>query len=100
MDPVRLVFKGLKEQTNVEQSMERLMASGQMHFVMQPRYEQYLGQFIDFFGGGLVDQLSPGKTVGQMLSASGANAWDNVLQIEVLLATGFVSLDEKQTTWG
>ena len=96
LDPVKLVFDGLRKRSNVEESVRRISGQEGLYLSLLPRFTRYREQFTAIFGSTLVDVMSPDRTLNEMLQAMGSNPWDAILQVDILLLTGMGLLHETE----
>jgi len=94
IDPVKLVFGGLKKLVMVEESVQRVSGKENQKFSLLPRFERYRDTFIATFGSLLTDVMVPGRTLNEMLMAMGSNPWDAIHQVDILLHANMAALHE------
>ena len=96
IDPVRLVFEGLKRRSHIEDSLRRFTGKENLGLELMPRFQAYSQQFSEVFGDLLVDALLPKQSIWQAIQSSGINPQDSVFQMDMLLQSGLVRLTVKE----
>ncbi len=94
IDPVKLVLRGLKKLVMVEESVQRVSGKENQKFALLPRFERYRDAFVSLYGSLLVDVVTPGRTLNEMLMAMGSNPWDAIQQVDILLHANMAALHE------
>jgi two-component system, OmpR family, response regulator len=94
IDPVKLVLRGLKKLVMVEESVQRVSGKENQRFSLLPRFENYRDAFVTIYGSMLVDVVTEGRTLNEMLMAMGSNPWDAIQQVDILLHANMAALHE------
>lgn len=91
LEPVKLIFYGLKKQANIEQSMHRLAGYEDADVHLSSRFTPYREAFIATFGDTMLRVLRDGMTAAQVIQASGTPQ-ETIFQLDVLLRCGLMRL--------
>ncbi len=91
IDPVELVLEGLKRLPDVEEAFARLASKASSPVKLLPRLEQYRERLAAIFSRKVLDVLTPGRTVAELIAAGG-EPQVAVLQLDVLLQAGMIAL--------
>jgi CheY-like chemotaxis protein len=91
LDPVEVIFEGLKRYPNLEEAFSRVASKGNCAIQVFPRFEKHRERFARIGGRTLVDALVSGCPVGQVIQKVGSPQ-DAVLALDVLLQAGMVDL--------
>ncbi len=87
LDPISLVFDGLKAVANPETSMQRLGRHLDLEMVIPSRIKNYQEAFSRVFGGLAVKAYEPGMSVTDLAQAGG-NPQESMFQLDMLLRCG------------
>ncbi|MBK8481383.1 MAG: response regulator [Proteobacteria bacterium] len=89
VDPVRVVFEGLRGSIDVEDAAARLQRwRGSLRFLSQPRFERYREAFAAAVGDRVLGPAARGCTVEELRALPDRSTV--AVQVEVLLQTGMV----------
>ncbi len=87
LDPVPLVFEGLKELADPEKSLQRMGRHLELKVVIPSRIKHYRDSFVAAFGSAVLDSWEEGMTVNGLAGASG-NPQEAMFQLDMLLRCG------------
>ena len=87
IDPIPLVFEGLKAVANPETSLQRLGRHLDLEVVIPPRIKIYQEAFSSIFGDAVLKAYEPGMSVTDLAQAGG-NPQETMFQLDILLRCG------------
>ena len=87
LDPIPLIFEGLKEIAAPEKSMQRLGRHLDLEVVVPPRIKHYRESFVACFGDEALKAYQPGMSVTDLAQAGG-NPQETMFQLDMLLRCG------------
>lgn len=92
IDPLSLIFGGLKRRANVEDALNSLTGKEEYEFKLSSLLDKYKEQYAAAFDDKLLKKIEPGMTMGQILMATGSYPQEVVFQMYILLRTGLARL--------
>lgn len=87
LDPVPLIFGGLKEVADPEKSMQRLGRHLDLEVVIPRRIKNYQEAFVATFGDAALKAYEPGMSVTDLAQAGG-NPQESMFQLDMMLRCG------------
>ncbi|MCC6749017.1 MAG: response regulator [Deltaproteobacteria bacterium] len=90
LDPVWLVFEGLKRNPSLEAATGQLIHQAAHGVALLPRFEHFRGIYQSVYGDAVISRMGPGVAIGALMHA--VDFRDAVLQLDVLLQCGLAEL--------
>jgi len=92
IDPISLIFGGLKRRANIEDALSSLTGKEEYQFEISSVLDKYKEQYAAAFDDKLIKKIEPEMTMGQILMATGSYPQEVVFQMYILLRTGLARL--------